>query len=1184
MVLIVLRRLSASTTIRALTLIAIFILSSHVTIALETNPTPNSSIVDRIDFGNAKSESEHQLKADQSEIFIGDMEQSARVLLPPKNEHWEGGSLKFVLKVDPTNQNYTTIRLWGSDINSNRLALWCDDRIIGYRHLGDVENIDLGTAEAPLPGRFYFRTEPLPLSLTQGKNELTLELRATGPLSTYSNKFDNYQKPMKVASRGIYSLISSTNPYYSPSPTESLGSVPVRSKSPSSFSEGGRANSDRDTELLAQVRSRINRECKNLLNKKTPLDQMQMHFLARAYSIAWTDAYQNPAVPELIALGCDEWWREWKRNPDSIHVDPVTPNKEWFGLGLAADAFWLTQSDLKIELKKNLLNTPIHPGASTSRLTAWLDMFVASRDWLCEHRRQYTNQSMIIDMNIRRLDRAIQAIAPEQVLKQNQSLHYIYQSIGLEPWTGKETPTGPSMPMGDQFYQLTSKGLTRELGYVGSYGEVIDWVGLIYDATKTSPTTEDGDPKVKAQLAKICNARSLFRYPTLNTDGVSVMRLESMVGWRDDRFPGVITYAQKATWDAGMLDATTRLKDSRLIGFSQRAISEGHFAESLSNQLNERSLRVTAGLLNTPNEYDWVVKQPPSKANLPMSQESPDFAWADEEDGVVAIKKGNEYLYVSLYWRARFGINHWARFHHITPNTHRIATVKTDVEFEPSGLTWMRPQDWSNFGFANGGVRYPGNPKSAFGGEELPIAKIPQGIGFKPGQENLYAGKAEFYQAQFGPWFIVMNCSPSKSFPVQRPANATERSREWITGKVVDLTTPLNIAPLTTWVFWFGEQNITPSKVPKLNIADLSKEMYGPIPPRPQDMNWTCVEQDKQALGGKATRKQFEVTFRQDKSGPKLQMLVYVPNRSSYGKPPVIVSLNFWGNHTVHSDPQIQLCNSWIEEGKTPWCDLSGVRQNRATDVCRGTNASMWEIEKLIESGYAVSTMYRGDIVKDVPDNDLTGNVGDIFSLFPSLQNSESNLGAISAWAWAYSRQLDVLEQEPSIDHQRAICFGWSRLGKAALWAGANDKRFAVVLPHQSGSGGAKLFRRDVGENITRLTSVFPHWYCHRFAHWAGQESVLPWDQDLLLKEIIESKRAICIGTACDDRGADPEGEFLAAKSAGLLSKQWPAPGTPVFQKNIGYFLREGGHEVTSSDWKNYLDFLDAHFTGSIEN
>ena len=201
-----------------------------------------------------------------------------------------------------------------------------------------------------------------------------------------------------------------------------------------------------------------------------------------------------------------------------------------------------------------------------------------------------------------------------------------------------------------------------------------------------------------------------------------------------------------------------------------------------------------------------------------MTTGMPDFAWADEEDGVLALKIGyralhpagpyakddGEILYVSLYWRARHGINNLARVHHITPHFDRIAVVREETQFEPSGMEYKRP-DWVNFGFANGGLRYPGDLHSAFAGEKLPIAKIPAGLAFKPGQENIHAGKASFYQLRYGRYLIGMNTTKEKSFVLPTPTTPAQVP-ELVSGKPVSLTGRLSVGPRSTVVLDLGEQ------------------------------------------------------------------------------------------------------------------------------------------------------------------------------------------------------------------------------------------------------------------------------------------------------------------------------------------------------------------------------------------
>lgn len=357
-----------------------------------------------------------------------------------------------------------------------------------------------------------------------------------------------------------------------------------------------------------------------------------------------------------------------------------------------------------------------------------------------------------------------------------------------------------------------------------------------------------------------------------------------------------------------------------------------------------------------------------------------------------------------------------------------------------------------------------------------------------------------------------------------------------------------------------------------------TREMYGRSPGRPEKMISEVFDRDKDALGGKATRLQIAI-YPGGKAGPRMDLLVYVPNGAK-GPAPAILGLNFSGNHAISTDPGIRLTESWVENNKQPHVNPAGLKDHRASEASRGMNARQWPVEEILSRGYALVTMYREDVCPDHEPYFASGAQ----AFFPELQKGDDNFGCIAAWAWALSRALDALEKEPTVDAKRVAVFGFSRLGKAALWAGANDERFAMVLSNESGAGGAKLFRRGVGEDIARLNTVFPHWYARNFRKYIGKDTELPFDQHFVISLI--APRPVYVASAQGDKHSDPEGEFAAAKAAepvflmlgveGLPANQWPAVGTSV-QGGIGYHVRPGGHDVTDFDWKQYLDFADKH-------
>lgn len=357
------------------------------------------------------------------------------------------------------------------------------------------------------------------------------------------------------------------------------------------------------------------------------------------------------------------------------------------------------------------------------------------------------------------------------------------------------------------------------------------------------------------------------------------------------------------------------------------------------------------------------------------------------------------------------------------------------------------------------------------------------------------------------------------------------------------------------------------------------REMYGRAPAKPANLKFIVFDDDPQALGGLATRRQITLLFTGGSNGPKADLLLYLPNQVK-GPAPTILGLNFWGNSAIHPDPGIRLVRGRLETNLNAYVDASCVSNGVATEACRGINSRQWPVEKILSRGYALATMYRNDIAPDRFD----GFTNSLHAAFPELQSRGDNFTTIGAWAWALSRAMDYLETDPRVDAKRVALFGWSRLGKTALWAGARDERFALVFCHESGAGGAKLFRRGVGESITRLNTVFPHWFCGNFRKYNEQDIRLPFDQHMVIALV--APRPIYIGSAWDDKNADPEGEFAGARAAsfvyrflgteGLPDSPWPAVDHSI-QGRIGYHVRTGKHDVTEFDWIQYLEFADKY-------
>lgn len=352
-------------------------------------------------------------------------------------------------------------------------------------------------------------------------------------------------------------------------------------------------------------------------------------------------------------------------------------------------------------------------------------------------------------------------------------------------------------------------------------------------------------------------------------------------------------------------------------------------------------------------------------------------------------------------------------------------------------------------------------------------------------------------------------------------------------------------------------------------------EVYGVAPLWDGEIISSELSSDINALNGTAIRKEIKITLKRGDKELAMVMLLYLPK---YSDPvPVFLGYNFNGNHTVTDEPGISVTDSWVRNNAA----LS-VKDNRASEAGRGKSASAWQVNTLISRGYGLATIYYGDVDPDFDDGFKNG----VHGLYGS-DPDDTSWGSIAAWAWGLSRAMDYLVKVPQIDAGRVILMGHSRLGKAALWAGATDRRFAVVISNNSGCGGAALSRRAFGETVGRINRSFTHWFCDNFNKYNEKEEILPVDQHQLLALI--APRPLYVASAEEDQWADPKGEFLSCVAASpvyklLTGKVFPATQMPEVNSpvvgTIGYHIRTGGHAVTLYDWQQYIDFAELHLRG----
>lgn len=351
----------------------------------------------------------------------------------------------------------------------------------------------------------------------------------------------------------------------------------------------------------------------------------------------------------------------------------------------------------------------------------------------------------------------------------------------------------------------------------------------------------------------------------------------------------------------------------------------------------------------------------------------------------------------------------------------------------------------------------------------------------------------------------------------------------------------------------------------------LEKECYGKLLPRPDAVTVELISEKAGALNGIALRREIKITLAMnDGRKHSFIMLLYLPQTRT-GAVPAFLGLNFKGNH-----------NTTVETDVIP-------TGGNYVDPERHLQTHRWCFEDVVRRGYASATICYHDIHPDRAD----GTAASVFSLFFTPEKfseiSETH-SVIGAWAWGLIRAAEVLRTMQEIDGSKIIVHGHSRLGKTALWAGASDQRFAMIISNNSGCGGAALHRRKFGENLSQhfeahLRRGLPVWFVRKLHDYIGREEKLPFDAHYLLA--LAAPRPLCVASATEDLGADPKGEFSSCAAASevyelfgnppfgageMISADQNVPGT------VHYHLRTGKHDQTPHDWMRYLDAADQYF------
>lgn len=739
--------------------------------------------LDTVIFGNSSSEAAHGLVSAGTQAYTGALGQTMRRCLPLNPVDYYGGTITVTLSIDSVRRNYFTVKLWSDDDTGEdmgRLYLYIIeggvDYQVGFRHEGDYMPLSVPNWRRGSPGQFFYSTTLLPLEMTRGKTTLTLKIVSTGRLYGLGQGGEkdggNYQFLMDTPSRGIYRAYTHANPFLDPT-GEVYGAAPATTVRPSSpgpevLQPGGSFHNN----VTNWINNRLAQPASSSFSTGDTA------YLARAYSVSQVAAgYHSSAIVTKVRDVIDAY-------AVAYYGGMISPGGWGGGWGSLGHAIHLLSAPLSGHFDAVV---DYGAGGSKPRRQAWSDLLYASREAGRFARRTLSNQNFIADTDIYLANKGLLVLNDSRAFTENDAQRYLREACGLSPWLGNDLADGGhSLLYGSNYYQVTTKGQSREWGYVGSgYGEMAFYPAFYYVLT--------GNTAFRDQAAKMAKARAPFRRPAIEIRGGNYYRAMEIIGllaWRgahesDGEFGNEIGYVDRIVSSRGLRVAAAT-NDPTLIGYAKQMLNDNQYFSSIISSY--KSLEA----LDVFDDYSTVAAAADSGARLPMTEGQPDFGWADEENRILAIKHGSDRLWITPYWQAKYGtgINGVARFQFSTSEYTQYGVLETVPQFifggsyirpdyyidKPEGFQWWPPEP---------------RPRQAYGNEILPLGPTPADAS----NADPFRGKADFYAFRFGHYLMGLNASEDKSYILKTP-NGFTSATDLISGTVLSGT--VSVAPKTT--------------------------------------------------------------------------------------------------------------------------------------------------------------------------------------------------------------------------------------------------------------------------------------------------------------------------------------------------------------------------------------------------
>jgi len=758
-----------------------------------------------------------------SQSVTGAMSLTGRQLLPrtPDADIY-GGQMTFTMKVDPVQQNYLTVKFWGSDTNTNEwLALDVNGYELGARHGGAGVGLTAqSNTEGDMfwnysggwyPNRWIYRTLPLPLNLTQGQSSVTLTVRSLGWIQYYASGayFGNYQVLMNSPSPVLYEAVTHTTSYFDSS-SETQGTAPAV-KTP--------LTTPTASQQIATQESGINSNTKTYLaDAPSALTPVDVQYLAEVYGTSWSTYKGSSAIVTQVVASIDAMVTAYAAAP-STYMGSFG-NSSWGGyFGPVGDAIRLLWPEINTG---STMSTTVAYGGSlgtVSRTTAWSTALRASVDYGRFNRRGITNQSIFEAMDEYLANRGLELVQPSNALNESEALRYLNEACGISPWMGNDQPgEGPvpvygTAPNGPNWYMMTTAGTSKEIGFVGSdYGEV---GGEIYRMGIVS-----GNAALQARALVLLTARDYFRWTSADANGYEIMYGSDPVGVRNNQeMPGNAAYLPnlgylgRGTSDDFLLASQgASVIGSNLLGYFQQSANQGQLWPKVNSWYTDTYYGVENLAPLVPDYWTKASAQAQTGVLLPETNGAglPNFAWADTQNMVVAAKYGSgaseENAFFNLFWREPNYINGYAKVFDLTQSQARVADVMLqDEQFDSTGITLLGSnvtdvtmEPWDDPIMATAGGPYMEAIRSD-------LTTLPA--------KNQDGGRGTGYTLRWGHWLVGMNgyqTSTGTTYAMKMPSDFTSGT-DLISGQT--FSGPITLQPQTAVVFYMSD-SVDPNPAP----------------------------------------------------------------------------------------------------------------------------------------------------------------------------------------------------------------------------------------------------------------------------------------------------------------------------------------------------------------------------------